>query len=323
MAELYTYAASRIHAREGDLLTAEDLEQLMAAPNYTAALRILSERGCGSGAERSFEEIREYETDKLWKLVRELVPDTEPFLTLLHPIDFHNLKAAIKAVYASEKPEAYFKTGGTTDPQRIYEAVSKSDHSALPEFLRDASIAATEALAKTGDGRECDIIIDRECLEAMLRDGKSSGAELLEAYSELTAALSNIKIAVRGAKMQMPLGFFERALAECDSVDKDALAAAASKGTDELLDYLEHTAFGGAAEIIRSTGSMAEFEKWGDNRIMALIRTQKSNPFTIQPVIAFVLAKLNELKAVQIILSGKYNGLSDESIRERIRDLYV
>lgn len=69
--------------------------------------------------------------------------------------------------------------------------------------------------------------------------------------------------------------------------------------------------------------SMSEFEKWTDNKIMDLIKSQKSNPFTVAPIFSYILAKQNELKAVQIILSGKKNTLPDELIRERIRDLYV
>ncbi|MCI8744511.1 MAG: V-type ATP synthase subunit C, partial [Lachnospiraceae bacterium] len=35
------------------------------------------------------------------------------------------------------------------------------------------------------------------------------------------------------------------------------------------------------------------------------------------------LARENEIKTVRIILSGKLNGLSDDSIRERVREMYV
>ena len=38
---------------------------------------------------------------------------------------------------------------------------------------------------------------------------------------------------------------------------------------------------------------------------------------------AYVLARENEIKTVRIILSGKQNGFSEESIRERVREMYV
>ncbi|MFR8403342.1 MAG: V-type ATPase subunit [Monoglobus pectinilyticus] len=90
---------------------------------------------------------------------------------------------------------------------------------------------------------------------------------------------------------------------------------------NDVYKYLEHTNYKEAAEKL--SVSMSEFEKWTDNKIMDLIKSQKSNPFTVAPIFSYILAKQNELKAVQIILSGKKNTLPDELIRERIRDLYV
>ena len=40
-------------------------------------------------------------------------------------------------------------------------------------------------------------------------------------------------------------------------------------------------------------------------------------------VIAYVIARQNEIKTVRIILSGKQNELPDDSIRERVRKMYV
>ena len=68
---------------------------------------------------------------------------------------------------------------------------------------------------------------------------------------------------------------------------------------------------------------MSAFEKWFDNKIMELIKSQKSNPFTIAPIFAYVLAKQNEIKSVQVVMTAKKNNLNVELVRERIRDLYV
>ena len=41
------------------------------------------------------------------------------------------------------------------------------------------------------------------------------------------------------------------------------------------------------------------------------------------PVIAWSIAREMEIKTVRIILTGKANGLTDEAIRERMRETYV
>ena len=41
------------------------------------------------------------------------------------------------------------------------------------------------------------------------------------------------------------------------------------------------------------------------------------------PVIAYYLARQNEIRTVRIILTGKANGFPEEVIRQRVRAMYV
>jgi V/A-type H+-transporting ATPase subunit C len=47
------------------------------------------------------------------------------------------------------------------------------------------------------------------------------------------------------------------------------------------------------------------------------------NPFGIGPIAAYILARANEVKTVRIILAAKRNGLPEEMLRERVREMYV
>ncbi len=69
--------------------------------------------------------------------------------------------------------------------------------------------------------------------------------------------------------------------------------------------------------------SPSAFERYCDNKLMELIRPQKSNYFGIEPIAAYLLARENEIKTVRIILCGKRSGIDDGVIRERLRDMYV
>ncbi|MEG1145790.1 MAG: V-type ATPase subunit, partial [Clostridium sp.] len=67
----------------------------------------------------------------------------------------------------------------------------------------------------------------------------------------------------------------------------------------------------------------SSFERWCDNLIMNRIKPQKYNSFTVSPLAAYILARENEIKCVRILLSGKLNNLPDNSLRERLREMYV
>ena len=64
-------------------------------------------------------------------------------------------------------------------------------------------------------------------------------------------------------------------------------------------------------------------DSWCSDLVISQIKPQKSNPFTLGPVAAYVLARENEIKCVRMILSGKQNGLPEQVIRERLGEMYV
>ena len=321
MTEEYIYAVARVRARELGLLNRQDVDQLMACRSYEECLRTLSDKGWGAGSETSAEAVLAAEEEKTWAFIHELTDDMSPFQVLLFPTDYNNLKAAIKAVVTSTEPHDVFLPGGTVDPEVMLRCVREGDFSALPESMAQAADSAYHTLLQTEDGQLCDIILDRACLEDLLRCGRASKNDILREYAELTCAVSDIKVAVRACKTGKNRAFLESALAPCDTLDAASLAAAACKSLDDLFAYLAVTPYSEAAE--RLNESYSAFEKWCDNRVMDLVKGQKMNPFTVGPLFAYVIARRNEISTVRIILSGKLNELDDGMIRERLRDMYV
>lgn len=321
MAEQYIYAAARIHAMENALLSMQDIEQLLSLKSYNDCVNMLLEKGYDCGSAESVDEIIKNERIKLRKLISELTDDMSVFDIFLYENDFHNLKAAIKLLVSGDKAERVFINDATVPVELIEKAVEEKDYSCLPEFLRGAAEKAQLALLETGDGGLCDVIVDKAYLEELVRAGERQENQFLKDYANTCAALADIRIAVRGARLEKTQEFFMRSLAECPGIDAAALAAAAAKGTDELCEYLETTRFSEAAAMAKE--SFAAFEKWCDDVLMREIKKQKSDLFTVAPIAAFWLGKEAELKAVGLVLTAKQNHLDENVIRERLRELYV
>ena len=134
-------------------------------------------------------------------------------------------------------------------------------------------------------------------------------------------ALANIKIAVRCQKTGKSLEFMKRAMAPCESINVEQLAKAALSGADALREYLKETVYADGVEALEESPSA--FERWCDNQMIEAIKPQKYNAFSAGPLVAYLLARQNEIKTVRMILTGKQNGFPDEMIRERIREMYV
>lgn len=317
----YIYAVARIRTKEMSLLDKVTIDQLMACKTYQECLKLLADKGWGRSGNETAEELLTIEREKTWEIISELVDDMSAFNTFLIGNDFHNLKAAIKMVYLDQEIPNVFINSGTIESELIIKSVRERDFSLLPEYMRECATEAYEVLFHTGDSQLCDCIIDKASLTATYESGKKSSNEVLMQYAELKVASANINIAIRGVKTGKKREFFERALANCESLDKDKLIQAALSGLDTIYEYLSVTDYAQAVDAIKESPS--SFERWCDNLIIESIKPQKYNSFTISPLAAYILARENEIKTVRIILSGKLNGLSDQSVRERLREMYV
>lgn len=322
MSELYTYAVARIRALEVALFSNAMIDQLIACSDYEQCLQFLSEKGWGdSDTPVEAEAILTREEEKIWEVVRDLHVEMDKFAVLSYPKLFHNLKAAIKEVCTEEKNRHIFYDDVSIPGETMLEIVREKDFGKLPQNMQRAAAEAYEALLHTRDGQLCDVIIDRAALDAVYEAGKSAEDAIIRDYAESTVAVADIKIAVRSQKTAKSLDFMTRAMAECDTISVNQLAKAALNGMDAIREYLMGTAYAEGAEALSESPSA--FERWCDNRIIQTITPQKYNAFTIGPVIAYVIARQNEIKTVRIILSGKLNDLPEDSIRERVREMYV
>ena len=318
----YTYAVARIRAMEVSLFSQAVIDQLLACKDEKQCISLLQEKGWGNAdTPADAEAILTCEREKTWKEVKGLVDDMSVFDVVSYPDLFHNLKAAIKVAATGEESSDIFISDTKIPAEEMLEIVKNKEFSRLPDYMANAAEEAYEALLHTHDGQLCDIIIDRAALLAIYAAGRKAKDAIIRDYAESTVAVADIKIAVRSQKTAKSLEFMKRAMAECDSISVDALCKAALNGMDAIQEYLEGTAYKGGAEALRE--STSAFECWCDNRIIETIKPQLYNPFTIGPIVAYVLARENEIKTVRIILTGKQNAFPDDSIREREREMYV
>lgn len=317
---LYIYAVTRAHMRELSMLTSTTLEQMLAAPDYDAALAILAEKGWETELHEPGA-ILMAEENKTWDFISEMVEDMSPFNVFLVANDYHNLKAAIKKTITGSEVEPVYLPRGTVPLAQLRHAAETADFSDLPPEMRVAGEAAFDALRTSGDGQLCDIRLDVAALAATYQAGKASGSDILARYGELTVAVADIKTAARCAKLGKPRSFVREALVECETLSADRLALAAGEGPEALYTYLANTDYAEAVPALRK--SAAAFECWCDNLMMNSIRSQKTVNSGIGPLAAYLLARECEIKSVRMILSGQLNRLPAAAVRERLREMYV
>ena len=322
----YAYSVARVRANELNLLTAADIDQLIAAEDYKTTMRRLSDAGWGDSdgyTETRYAEYLENFFNKNWALLEEVMGDDIHELDLLLvKNDMQNLKAALKGIVSQNKSEDLFAKSTVYKTAEILDAVDKRAFEELPEFMQEPAKEAYKVLTETSNGQLADAIIDKATLDRILALAKKSKSPALKEIAERMVATANIKIALRCAHTNKTEEFMNRSIAECATLSKkELIAAAVAKREEGILEYLSSTAYAMGAEKFKE--STSSFEKWCDDILMECVSKAKYTAFGLDPLVAYYIARDAEIKTVRIILSAKINDISASVIRERVRTLYV
>lgn len=317
----YIYAVACIRTKEKSLLKDSDITTISGLPSESAVITYLTERGWGNNDTKEAEKLLSVEEAKTYSVLSELGVGENVIDILMFKEYFHNLKTAIKQVCTDEAddPRAFYPSS-RFDGEKLKTYIRENSFDKLPPYMSKAAEKAKDVMLTARDGQRCDSIIDRACLEAMIKEAADTGDSFLIDYAESRVATADIKIAVRGCGTKKSYDFILEALCPCKAFDVKKMAKAAAAGKEELLDFLSHTEYSEAAEAVNE--SFSSFEKWCDDFMIRKIMDQKTNIQSVGPVVAYYLARQNEIRMVRIILTAKANGFPDRIISERVRKMY-
>ena len=261
------------------------------------------------------------ETEKTWSLIKSVAPSAEALDIFIVKNDFQNLKAVLKSEKTGDDAEKYLVSPSVIPKELLLKAVKERDFDSLPDFISDAAEKCLEVITKTENGQLCDIAADRACLEAMSGFAKSADNDIVAAYGDIFIKSAVLKTAYRAILTNKKRGFLEEALPDIPEIKKADLIDASLQGTDALYDFVSSLGLESFAEALKNSPSA--FEKYCDDAVMENMKKAKYTAFGLGPIATYIFARMTEIGCVRIILSAKFNGTSEETVRERMRELYV
>lgn len=308
----YAYAVANVRAMEVSLISKSFMEQLADAQNLDEVKRSLSDNGVA--------DFDDYMV-KTWDFLNEIAPDASELEFMIVKNDFHNLKAIIKGIVSGHNGTVYCIKPSVLNIEELAEKVAQKDFESLPEWISKTAEEAYGLLTSTMDGQLFDMLVDKASLAAMKEFAKRTESQLADDIAELFVALTDIKIAVRIAGTTKGSSFLDNAFSKCDTLDIDYLKKAVIKGREDVVAYIQTTKYAVLCESIAK--STTDFERECDNMFMELLDGARRISFGPEPLICYYYARETEWKMLRIIVSGKHIELDSESIRERMRELYV
>ena len=322
MAYSYEFSIGSVRAKENSLFSEADTEQMLALKSESDLVRYLKDKGYGEG--NTVSEILDSNTRRMWAYIKSIAPDMGLFLPFFYQNDIHNLKTVLKGTMADRDYETLLMEPCSIPKEALIKAVENRRFEGFPQWLQRPANRAYQILAETKDARLSDAYLDRGVLDELLVQAKRSRSPFLMAYFNNMVFYADVKTALRGARVGASRYYLEKAIAECEGLDKAEMVKAALQGSEALIKYLKtqqvydcHKAM----ELFISSPSA--FEKFVDNRLIGLAkqlcRLSSEGP---EPLLGYYIGCVYERKMITLIAGGLKTETPKEQIRERLREIY-
>ncbi|MFW6381409.1 MAG: V-type ATP synthase subunit C [Bacillota bacterium] len=328
----YLYATARIRALETQLIEENTVDRILNAPSVEDSVKILSETEYGvyfgeldNPAE--FERAINNHLHDIYKVVEDATgnPDFTRLYKLKH--DIHNLKVLLKARNTeAEEDLDILSPLGTMEIDLLKRAVLEQNFSDLPPFMKKAVQEAGEHFELNQEPQYINFILDKWLYDRLLEIADNLGEFAVE-FVRTEIDLININTLLRFRKAEVTPSRFDDALVEGGFLSPSFFREYFNEPLDSFAGALMVTRY----EDIMDLGLQEwldnrqahHLERALDNHFMSLARQGIYAASGLKPILGYLQAKDNEAGLLRLLLVGKINDISEENIRERLRDTYV
>jgi V/A-type H+-transporting ATPase subunit C len=204
--------------------------------------------------------------------------------------DYHNAKVLIKSTASGVIEDRLLSPLGRIDAAALKSAYLESGLSGLPAEFSAAVLDAKDTLARTGDPRLSDFILDRAYVSELLHTARTARSEFLQGYARLFADCVNLRSVVRMLKSGVERDKLDGILSECGTVAPGAIKAAYPE-TAAVLKLYSSTKLAPAlheAEAAAAGGGFSVFEEQCRAALDAYMDSLRLQCFGEQPLIYYL-----------------------------------
>ena len=322
MEKIYPYAVSKIKAKENRLLTKANLEQLAQENNIERIVSVLREKEYDFDIVQrpeDYEIVLKKAEEELYKLIRGIIDENDFIQIFLSQNDYYNVKLILKSKIQKKEYKNNLVDSGTISKDEIVTIMENEEYDKLDKKMKESIKEAIELYEKTKMPFVIDAILDKACFNKMKKLAEKIKNEFILKYIEKLIDITNIKTFFRIRKINQEASLFEISYIEGGKINQKTFM----ENLKEDEQNLKYKFMGFSNTIEQAIYHYENLDKFCDNYIMDYMKEAKLKALTIEPIVAYIYARQTELKNIRIIFTGKLNNISNEKIKERLRESYV
>ena len=336
----YAYATGRIRSLQKDLVDETTVRRMLETPDEEAAFAVMMETSyaayaTGAGVS-DYERMLEAGLIEAYRLVRSISPDGTLTDILLRRYDLHNVRIIIKAEHIGAD---LIVPMGRVDPDTIaaawhlrregWEEGSESSHIlppasqiSLPRWLERLLYRAALMIDNSGDLYLVDLMLDKAWFRGLKAWSKENSHYL---YAWLVVRIDAVNIM---GMLRLRAGGWSRErwreiFIEGGRVSRSKLESLYDLTPEQaaagLIDTVYRREIEGGLEDYRKCGELSYMEALFEARLLEVLRAERYITFGSQPLLAYLLRKEAEVRALRMVMIGKLNGLPHDIIHKRLR----
>ena len=323
----HPFAFGRVCVLENALVNSDKLKRVLDAKSADDALKGLVEIGFGAGEQANdvydYEKLIKKDLETAYAFVHDVTPDEAITNLFFYHYDYHNVKVLIKAAILKEDAEDLLIPYGTVDIETLKQAVEAPARANIAPEMKEF-IESCMGETKV-EATEIGYLADGALYKQLARELKKINNKAIRQYFSVQADYNNVLSVLRSRglddasliqKAYLPLGSFalEELYGAFDMDNEAFLKMLRSKNAD--------TGIIEGVSYFFEKGTMSLIEKNKDNYFIKLFKPLSKNPFSIGPVLGYLMAKEQQANIIRLIMVAKINKLPQEHVIERLRDLY-
>ena len=325
------YSNAIVKTYEGKLLNAERVRRILNAADISEAVKVLYE--CDYNATlitQSHLDIDELLNDEMEKTVaffQKMCADTNLITVIMRRYDYHNLKALLKQKYGeADIAESVYPFGGI-GLEKLEQVLREEAYNELPPVMSEAAREIKKLFAAgEPSGKQIDITLDIAMLKETAAYVKKIKNIHIRQYFTGEADLKNILTAARMKAHGFTRDQLAAQLVQGGNLETAKLYKLFESAPENIPQIFVTTGYYSLIKelaVILSEGRpLSDFEVKAEEFLFGLSRVDKDNYFEANPLFAWYIQKLAEIKTVKLIFVCKKNNIGNDLIRLILKPIY-
>lgn len=319
-----------IRTYELRLLKTEDFERLIKAESLKQALEYLKNTDYEFSMEKVMQNknFNKFLMDHLARVYTELYeiapqPELLDLFTLRY--SYHNLKVLLKERFLEQNhSDLLIPIGITIDSLR--NLIETKESSVAHPIMVEAVQAVMQEYEESNRIEAVTVYMDTYFMRHLRAISDTVNSDTIATITDLIIDLYNLSSVVRSQKQDKPRSHLYTMLSSSGSIAKQDIIDESINGSAAIIRKLySGKSYSNQLERVitdKDTVDTLQLDKLMDTLIHDVVSSGLYEAFGPMPLMGYLYAKETEVTNLRLILVGKDNDISEDILRERVRQIY-